>query len=171
MTAGFKIIDKDVEYTLEIEKNIAMWKMPQEIGQGYKAIIDYLKEKGTEPAGIPYVHYLGIDWGSIGRKNKIKSILQIFTRKWRLRIGFPVRERIEGNDYIVAGSIPAGRYIQALHRGPYEGLETTYGELRDWAKQQNLRIANETIERYLSNPQTVKKEDLETIVLVPILEQ
>lgn len=171
MTARFEIIDKDVEYTLEIQKNIAMWKMPQEIGQGYKAIIDYLKEKGTEPSGIPYVHYLGIDWASIGRKSKLKSILQIFTRKWRLRIGFPVHEKIEGNDYIVAGSIPAGRYIQVLHRGPYEGLETTYRELRDWASQQNLRIANETIEKYRSNPQTVKKQDLETIILVPIVEQ
>jgi effector-binding domain-containing protein len=169
MTTGFKIVDKDVEYTLEIEKNIAMWKMPQEIGQGYKAIVDYLKEKGLEPSGIPYVHYLNIDWSSVGRRNKLKSILQIFTRKWRLRIGFPVQERIEGNDYIEAGNIPAGRYIQALHRGPYEGLEATYGELRDWAGKQNLRLANETIEKYPSNPQTVKKQDLQTIVLVPVL--
>ncbi len=171
MTGAFEIIDKDVEYTLEIEKQIAMWKMPQEISQGYKAIIDYLKEKQTEASGIPYVHYLGIDWQSIGHKSKLKSILQIFTRKWRLRIGFPVHERIEGNDYIEAGTIPAGRYIQVLHRGPYEGLEATYRELRDWAEQRNLRIANETIEKYLSNPQTVKKDDLQTIVLVPIREQ
>jgi len=94
----------------------------------------------------------------------------MFTKKWNMLIGFPVKEKTEGEGNIKSGSIEKGRFVKAIHRGPYQKVGETYKLMTDYIKKENFKIKNESIEYYLNDPKTTKKEDLETIVLIPIAE-
>ncbi len=82
------------------------------------------------------------------------------------------------DDWIPSGElgeahIEGGRYAKIVHRGPYPELKTAY----DWLYQTWLpRSAEEPrnlpcLEEYLNNPRNVPAKDLETAVLMPLVEQ
>jgi effector-binding domain-containing protein len=40
----------------------------------------------------------------------------------------------------------------------------------DWAKAQKLSLKNEAIECYLNDPHEVDKADIETLILIPLIQ-
>jgi effector-binding domain-containing protein len=55
-----------------------------------------------------------------------------------MEIGVPVEERVFGEEEIVAGVLPAGRYVSATHRGHPDGLMQATADLLAWAAEQGL---------------------------------
>jgi effector-binding domain-containing protein len=55
-----------------------------------------------------------------------------------IEIGVPVAERQTGEGEIVAGVLPAGRYVSHTHHGHPDGLYQATGDLLAWAKQEGL---------------------------------
>ncbi|MGD8780636.1 MAG: GyrI-like domain-containing protein [Ignavibacteria bacterium] len=157
MGKEIEIIEKEFQNTLEINIEVPMWKMPSVIGNSYKTIVNYLKSKNLEPSEAPYVRYLNIDWDILYKESKLTGFFKMFTRKWSMLIGFPVKEKLEG-----------GKYVKAMHKGPYQKCGETYKKMISFMKQENLQFKNESIEYYLNDPKTVKKEDLETLVLIHV---
>jgi effector-binding domain-containing protein len=47
-------------------------------------------------------------------------------------------------------------------------MEQTYRRMFAWIKQQGFNAGNESFEFYLNEPGKTKREDLETIVLIPL---
>lgn len=168
MSFQIEVIEKETEYTLEINEIVPMWKMPMIIGSSYKAIAEYLGKKGLECIAAPYVRYIDLNWNELNNENKFFSFIKMVTKKWNMLIGFPVKEKTEGEGNIKAGIIEKGKFVKAVHRGPYQKVGDTYKLMTAYIKKENLKIKNESIEYYLNDPKTTKKEDLETTVLIPI---
>ena len=170
MKNEIQIIEQGLKNTLEIKAKVPMWKMPVVIGKSYKKIVEHLEKSSIEPSEPPYIHYLNINWEEVKEEGRFSSFVKMFTRKWEMLIGFQVKEKMEGSGEISAGILQKGKYVQSMHYGPYQKVGETYKKMISWIKQNNLDIMNESVEIYLNDPRKTKKEDLQTIVLIPIAE-
>ncbi len=170
MPTPIKIIKKEHEPTLEIRMQCTMLKMPMMIRQSYMLILTYLEELGEEMSGMPYVRYLNLNWDTMLNENKLMGFIRVFTRKWDMAIGFPVKKELEERGDIKPGGLPEGRYIRTIHYGPYQKVGDTYKLMTAYAEQKGITIQNESFEIYLNDPGKVSKERLETEVLIPVKE-
>ena len=129
-----------------------------------------MQAKGIEMSGAPYTLYQGINWEQAGQSKGLTAFIRMFTQKWRMEIGVPVAVDTAGEGEVVSASIPAGRYLKTLHRGPYSKVSEAYDRLQAYARGNNLKLGPYCLELYLNDPQTVPKEQLETEVLVTLLD-
>ena len=67
-------------------------------------------------------------------------------------VGFPVSGSVKPDGEVIPFELPGGQAVTAIHVGPYERLEETYGELRAWAEERRLQLADQMWESYLSDP-------------------
>jgi GyrI-like small molecule binding domain len=108
-----------------------------EVTNGIPAVVDrtfprlfaWLGRHGVEPAGPPFIRYLEVDHN--GEPLEIEVAAPVAT-------GAP-----EGDGQVRAGTLPAGRYVTALHTGPYRhddvpDLGDAQVALRTWTEQQGI---------------------------------
>lgn len=81
-----------------------------------------------------------------------------------LEWGAPVPAGTIGDDLIVTGTLPGGRYVSAMHTGPFNGLREATAKVLKWAEDRDLEFDTaEThnsvtfacrLEVYLTDPRT-----------------
>jgi effector-binding domain-containing protein len=74
------------------------------------------------PAGPPFFRYNVID----------------MERQLDVEAGVPVEAAIEGDERVLVGLLPSGRYATAMHTGPYDGLIGAVDSLLRWADSRGL---------------------------------
>jgi effector-binding domain-containing protein len=85
-------------------------------------VFGWLGARGLKPAGPPFLKFNVID----------------MARELEMENGVPVATPVDGDDLLVAGVLPAGRYATVTHTGhPSELVEVT-GALLDWGAEQGL---------------------------------
>ena len=85
-------------------------------------VFGWLPARGLTPAGPPFLKFNVID----------------MARELEIENGVPVAAPVNGDDLVVAGVLPAGRYATVTHTGhPSELVEVT-GALLDWGAEQGL---------------------------------
>lgn len=85
-------------------------------------VFGWLGARGLTPAGPPFLKFNVID----------------MARELELENGVPVAAPVDGDDRVVAGVLPAGRYATVTHTGhPSELVEVT-GTLLDWGAEHGL---------------------------------
>lgn len=85
-------------------------------------VFGWLGERGVEPAGPPFFRYLVID----------------ADRELLVEAGVPVAAPVPGGGEVLAGELPAGRYVTATHVGGYDGLAASTAALLAWAADRDL---------------------------------
>ncbi|MFC6081755.1 GyrI-like domain-containing protein [Sphaerisporangium aureirubrum] len=84
----------------------------------------WLAGRGILPAGPPFYRYwVAGDW----------------EREFRLEVGVPVAAPVEGDGRVVPGTIPAGRYLVAVHQGHPDRLIHTIHAVDKWAADHGVR--------------------------------
>jgi effector-binding domain-containing protein len=109
----------------------------------------WLDARGVGDYGPPYFRYLageGLD------------------DTFDLEIGWLVAEPVEGDERVVAGAVPAGRYAVLEHYGHPDSLFGSVMALDSWVTAQGLQLATHAGERrphwtgryefYLTDPET-----------------
>jgi effector-binding domain-containing protein len=92
------------------------------LGERLGEVIGWLGARGLAPAGAPFFKYNVID----------------MMRELEVEAGAPVAAAVDGDDHVVSGVLPAGRYATLTHVGhPSELVEVTEA-LLDWAARQGL---------------------------------
>jgi effector-binding domain-containing protein len=124
-------------FALVIDSNGTMEEMSRQMSDLYGKLIVEMERQGLQMTGAPFCHYLTFDQSS-----GISEYL----------IGIPVSGK--GKD---AGDIKSVSYrpmevIQAIHRGLYDDLQTSYNKLMDYIALNQLMITGETFEFYLTDP-------------------
>lgn len=165
-----EIIEKPEVTTVEVKTEIKMLQMAKFMGSVYPRIIEYVKSEGKEVTEAPYARYYNVDWDEMTTQSKFKMFIEVFTRKWSFSAGFPIEGEFKGEEDILPAALPGGKFIQSLHKGPYQKVGDTYKAMVNYAKENQLKIKAESIEFYTNDPRKVKKEDIETICLIPIEE-
>jgi effector-binding domain-containing protein len=85
-------------------------------------VFGWLGARGLTPAGPPFFKYNVID----------------MTRELEMETGVPVAAAVDGDDHVVTGVLPAGRYATVTHTGHPSELVDVTGALLDWAEEQGL---------------------------------
>jgi len=85
-------------------------------------VFGWLDSHGLVPAGAPFFKYNVID----------------MARELEMEAGVPVATATDGDDQIVAGVLPAGRYATLTHVGHPSELMAATKALLDWAAEQGL---------------------------------
>lgn len=167
-SAEIEIVEMAEIPTIEVNVKVTMPGIPRAIGSTYHRLAGYLEKKAEKMGGEPYVRYLDIDWDKMMHENRLLGFLKMFTRKWNMLVGFPMQHAVKGEGAIRPGAIPGGRYLVTLHTGPYQNMGETYNKLYAYAQANGLRLRGECIEKYLNGPDTVSKEELQTVVMIPL---
>ena len=85
-------------------------------------VFGWLGARGLAPAGAPFLKYNVIDMAA----------------KLEIEAGVPVAAAVTGDDRVVTGVLPAGRYATLTHVGHPSELVAATGALLDWAAGQGL---------------------------------
>ena len=92
------------------------------LGARFGEVFGWLGARGLAPAGAPFFKYNVID----------------MMRELEVEAGVPVAAAVDGDDHVVSGVLPAGRYATVTHVGhPSELMEVTKA-LLEWATAQGL---------------------------------
>ncbi|MEO1034936.1 MAG: GyrI-like domain-containing protein [Pseudomonadota bacterium] len=169
MSLDIRIEQQPPLHALEINKNAPMWKIPKLLGDAFPRIDRHIMAKGSNRTGAPYVRYMDIDWQHMRHCGPLKMVWQMLTSKQPMRIGMTVASPVEGDGDIEAVAIGSLKCVRTIHRGPYQKVGDTYKEIVDWAEAHDVQLANHTMENYINDPTTVAKEDIETLILIPVL--
>jgi AraC family transcriptional regulator len=83
-----------------------------------------------------------------------------------------VRDDWEASGELTAAYIEGGRYARIVHTGPYSELKSAYDWLyRTWLPSSTEEPRNlPCLEEYLNDPRQVSAKDLETAVMMPLIE-
>ena len=156
-------------YALEISRDAPMWKIPKILGEDFPRIDNYVTAKGAARAGAPYVRYMDIDWPDMKNCGPLKMIWKMLTEKQPMRIGMTVQAPVDGDGDIEAITIESQQCVKTIHKGPYQKVGDAYKVIVEWAEANNVELADHTMENYINDPTTVAKEDIETLILIPVI--
>lgn len=87
-----------------------------------------LAQLGIAPAGAPFFKYNSFDGNG-----------QI-----ELEWGAPVPASAKGDDLVKTGTLPAGRYVSAMHTGPFSGLRDATAKVLAWVEDNDLELDRKT---------------------------
>jgi len=169
MSLDIRIEQQPPLHALEIARNAPMWKIPRLLGEDFPRIDAHITAKGGNRTGAPYVRYMEIDWQQMRNCGPLRMLWLMLTSKQPMRIGMAVEAPVEGDGEIDAIAIESLNCVRTIHRGPYQKVGDTYKEIVDWAESNNVELADYTMENYINDPTTVAKEDIETLILIPVV--
>lgn len=126
---------------IPIEATLREWG---EVNALVPEVYAWLGARGITPAGpLFYRHH----------------VIGGFDEKFRVEVGVPVPEPVEGDGRVLAGAKPAGRYVVDVHHGHPDGIAHSHLALVDWAGREGLTLAKEgdvwggMFESYRTNPE------------------
>lgn len=166
--ADIKVVEREEVRTLEMQAQCNMFAMPKTFCRIYTTIADYMEKSGLECVDAPYANYLEVNWEAFDKNHPIVTFFKSLFRKWKFVAGFPIAGEAKAQDDIAVGILPKAKYVETLHKGPYQQVGKTYKDMYEYIKENNLKIKNESLEIYKNDPKTTKPADLETIVLIPL---
>lgn len=145
----FKIVEVEAMPYLYVERTCSM--TPEEIatamGSAFGEVWAFMEKHGVPPAGGALSVYYDYSPDSMA-----------------FRAGFTIREKDMGaaDGTVKADVTPAGRVVHGVHKGPYSGLQDTYGRMAKFVKAEGVTFKAPTWEVYQNSPDQVPEEQLLT---------
>lgn len=135
-----------------IRKSVPKDQLPALYGHAYLAVGNVLQQQKNKPVGAAIGYYHSWD----GEVAEVEA-------------GFPVDRPVTPTGEVVGSQPPIGRAATAVHTGPYDNLEQTWGELFKWIGEQKLTPRPGFWEVYLTDPGFESDSSkLQTQVFVPL---
>jgi effector-binding domain-containing protein len=151
MDYNIELKEKAAQPVLAIRTITSVGKLPQEIGRAYGSIMQYLNGLGEQPAEAPYTAYYNLDMENLD-----------------VEMGFPVSKQLEGKGEIKAAEVPAGRYVECMHKGPYAEMVPVYEAMNKWIADKGFEATGISYEVYYNSPEEVSESELLTKVMLPV---
>ena len=119
-----EIVTRPEEHYVAIRTQVTMEKIGTEVPPLNQEVFGWLGQQGASPSGPPFWKYNVID----------------MARGLEIEAGVTVASPLAGDGRVIAGVLPAGRYVTLDHVGAPETLMGATGSLLDWAAGQDLRF-------------------------------
>jgi len=151
MALKFEIYLQTSQATLTVRTRTTIQDLSSVLKQAYDTIIQYLQEKGEQPAGPPFAAFYHMNETDLD-----------------ITAGFPVFPALPGRDPIEAGQLPAGKVASCLFTGPYDAMETAYDELKRWIRHKGFEPTGIRYEIYMNDPAYTPPMALKTQIIIPL---
>jgi effector-binding domain-containing protein len=122
MSSAPEIVTRAEQPYAAIRVRVAMADLGTVVPPLNQEVFAWLGGRGAAPAGPPFWKYNVID----------------MARELEIEAGVPVEAAVVGDDRVVAGVLPAGRYATLTHTGHPSELMAATKALLDWAAGQGL---------------------------------
>ena len=122
MSTTPEITERAQQPYVAIRADVTMEQLPG-LADRLGEVFGWLAEQGVAPAGPPFFRYNVID----------------MERQLEVEAGVPVPAVMDGDDQVISGVLPAGRYATVIHVGHPATLVDATAALRDWAAEQGLQ--------------------------------
>jgi effector-binding domain-containing protein len=116
-----EITERTEQPYVAIGADVTMAELPG-LADRFGEVFGWLARRGIAPAGAPFFRYHVID----------------MERTLSVEAGVPIAAAVAGDEQVLAGTLPAGRYATYLHVGPYDGLIGAVDTLLRWAAVQGI---------------------------------
>ena len=138
--------------TAAIRVRTPLARLKDELGKGDGEIMGGLGSQGMTPGGAAFAIYYNMDMNDLD-----------------VEMGFVVASTCRAAGRMKPGTLPGGRTVVAVHKGPYETMERTYNEITAFMAQQKVTPRGACYEVYITGPD-VKPEDMVTEIYFPLKE-
>ncbi len=142
---NFKITVEEAVPAMAVRKRTSVNQLPEEIGKAYQAIMTHMALLGETVVGMPYVAYFNLDMEDLD-----------------VEMGFPTTQKLPDNEEVTASEIPAGKWLTAMYKGPYEEMASTYEEMTKYMVDKGLEASGIAYEYYYNSPEEVPESELLT---------
>ncbi len=129
-----EIVDLDEQETLAVRGDVPVAQMSDFFGHAFGAVMAAVQQAEVDVVGPPFGYYPVTPTDTVV-----------------IEAGMPVAAATTASGEVHRLVLPGGRAVVALHVGPFDTLERTYGELEAWMKEHDLEPATGMWERYLSD--------------------
>jgi effector-binding domain-containing protein len=153
--ADIRIVDHPLEHTAVMREQVPMERLTEFFPRAFGAAMAAAQAQGVALAGPPFGKYYGIPGESVD-----------------VEAGFPVAGTVSEAEGVSAGTLPAGRVVQAMHVGPYDTLPDTYSEVQRWVDQRGVHTQELMWESYLTDPgEQPDPSQWQTLIVIPLAEE
>jgi effector-binding domain-containing protein len=135
MKYKIRVFDLPEQPTLCMRTVTPVENLPEFFGKAFGGVMAHLTKIGEYPSGLPFGAYLNLDMTAL-----------------EVEAGFPVARDLEGSGEILAGTIPAGKFVSTIHKGAYDSVKFAYDALIAWAKENGYEPSGVAYEYYLNDP-------------------
>lgn len=132
-----RITEHAEQQTACIRESVPMDALPEFFARAFHDTMAALQLLGMQPTGAPFAKYYGAP-----------------TTVVDVEAGFPVATAITPDGGVMAGTLPGGRVVEAMHVGPYDTLKQTYSEMARYFEADGLTPGAVMWESYLSDPES-----------------
>jgi len=122
MSSAPEIVTRAEQPYVAIRTQVAMEDLGTVVPPLNQEVFAWLGARGAASAGAPFWKYNVIDMAA----------------KLEIEAGAPVAAAVAGDDRVVSGVLPAGRYATLTHVGHPSELYAATTALRNWAAEQGL---------------------------------
>lgn len=139
------VVERPAQPYAGVRALVTMSTMPS-IADRIPEVIGRLAARGVQPAGPPFLKYNVID----------------MDRQLEVEAGIPVAGDVQPEGDLIVATLPAGRFVTAVHVGGPAGLLDATRQLLDWAAERGLVWDNHAtaegdawgcrLENYLTDP-------------------
>jgi len=143
-----EMIETQEQPTLVLKTVTPVSELPKILGKAFMDIVTHIMELGEQPVGPAFVGYFNMDMEHL-----------------QLEIGFPVSKPLPGKGDILPGSIPAGKQVTCMYKGPYMEMPPAYAEIKQWIEEKGYTPIGTVYEHYYNSPDEVPESELLTKIV------
>jgi len=148
MSFVIEMVETQEQPTLVLKTVTPVSELPKILGQAFMDIVTHIMELGEQPVGPAFVGYFNMDM-----------------ERLELEIGFPVSKSLPNKGEIQPSSIPAGKQVSCMYKGPYMGMPPAYEEIEKWIKDNGYKPLGPVYEHYFNSPEEVPESELLTKIV------
>ncbi|AGZ41129.1 AraC family transcriptional regulator [Actinoplanes friuliensis] len=134
---NISVRDVPAFHALVMRRRVTRDEIATALAESLPRVFGYAQQHGLAITGPPFARYPEVGMGSLVIEGGIT-------------IAGPSPTALD--DGIEALTVPAGRAVVAVHRGPYDTLPESYQEIEKWMRDQHLSAAGAPWETYLTDP-------------------
>jgi effector-binding domain-containing protein len=116
------VAERPAQPYVAIRAQVTMQTMDTILVPLHPQVFAWLGERSIPPAGPPFWKFNVID----------------MDRLLEVEVGVPLPAPVDGDDRVLAGMLPAGRYATVRYTGHPDGLMGVTASLREWAAEEGL---------------------------------
>jgi effector-binding domain-containing protein len=144
------LFEQKEQHCISVRTRVSTENLPKVIGENYDKLFGYLEEEGVLPTEAPFVAYYNMDYQNLD-----------------VEIGVPVGKKLSGLGEIVSSTIPSGKAIFCMYRGPYSEIGEVYEDMAKWIESHGEKAVGTAYEYYY-NDFDFPESELLTKVVMPL---
>ena len=151
MEYNCKILNQPSQPILSITAKTPQSDLKKVQETALNSIISYLRNLDKGPSGPPFTVFYDMDINNLD-----------------IEIGYPVERKTNGQNEVVSGEIPEGKYVSCVYKGDHDEIESAYEALMIYANENGYETIGTCYEFYLN---CNEPENMEIKIMFPLKEK